>query len=66
MQLMRVGDRLIAVSPVRGWYCPTISMNLPSRGLLESATMMRYMGDFFRPTRRRRILTATELLLAEC
>src|SRR5256885_1786293 len=33
-------------------------MNLPSRGLLESATTMRYMGAFLRPTRRRRILTA--------
>ena len=34
-----------------------ISMNFPSRGLCESATTIRYAGDFFRPTRRSLILT---------
>src|SRR5438105_9309143 len=33
-------------------------MNFPSRGLRESATTIRYVGCFFRPVRRRRILTA--------
>src|SRR6185312_15152998 len=33
-------------------------MKRPSRGLRESVTTMRYTGCFFRPTRRRRILTA--------
>src|SRR4051794_22060001 len=32
-------------------------MNLPSRGLRESAMTMRYVGCFLRPVRRRRILT---------
>src|SRR4029079_17918095 len=34
------------------------SMNFPSRGLRESAMTIRYDGCFFRPVRRRRILTA--------
>ena len=34
-----------------------ISMKRPSRGLVESATTMRYVGVFFRPVRRRRMRT---------
>src|SRR5688500_4203502 len=49
-------------SDCRGAYWPTISMNLPSRGLLESATTMRYTGAFLRPMRRRRIRTAIGVL----
>jgi hypothetical protein len=41
----------------KGWYVPSSSMNLPSRGLRESATTMRYTGVFFVPTRFIRILT---------
>src|SRR5688500_5044193 len=49
-------------SDCRGAYWPTISMNLPSRGLFESATTMRYTGAFLRPMRRRRIRTAIGVL----
>src|SRR5690242_15065915 len=38
-----------------------ISMNFPSRGLRESATTIRNIGDFLRPVRRRRIRTAMVL-----
>src|ERR1043165_2383500 len=38
-------------------------MNLPSRGLRESATTMRYVGCFLRPVRRRRMRTAMVVLL---
>src|SRR6187399_2512647 len=41
-----------------------ISMKRPSRGAVESATTIRYIGVFFRPSRRRRIRTAISTSLA--
>src|SRR5690348_6671380 len=42
-----------------------ISMNRPSRGLVESATTIRNIGAFLRPVRRRRMRTAMVLVLLD-